>query len=74
MDAMLRYRGREIHDTDVVFIQEGNLFEAVPLELGRREGDWVEVLSGLPAGKAYASKNSFLIKADILKSGATHDH
>lgn len=68
-DAIQKFR-----DWDVVFIQEGNLYEAVSLELGRREGDWVEILSGLPAGKKYVSKNSFLIKADILKSGATHDH
>lgn len=68
-DAIQKFR-----DWDVVFIQDGNLYEAVSLELGRREGDWVEILSGLPAGKKYVSKNSFLIKADILKSGATHDH
>lgn len=68
-DAIQKFR-----DWDVVFLQEGNLFEAVSLELGRREGDWVEIVSGLPAGKTYVSKNSFLIKSDILKSGATHDH
>lgn len=68
-DAIQKFR-----DWDVVFIQDGNLYEAVSLELGRREGDWVEILSGLPAGKKYVTKNSFLIKADILKSGATHDH
>ncbi len=68
-DAIQKFR-----DWDVVFIQDGNLFEAVALEPGRREGGWVEVLSGLPAGRKYVAKNSFLIKADILKSGATHDH
>ncbi len=68
-DAIQKFR-----DWDVVFIQDGNLYEAVSLELGRREGEWVEILSGLPAGMKYVTKNSFLIKADILKSGATHDH
>lgn len=61
-------------DWDVVFIKVGNLFEARPLELGRREGEWVEVLSGLQPGQEYASKNSFVIKADVMKSGASHDH
>jgi cobalt-zinc-cadmium efflux system membrane fusion protein len=34
----------------------------------------VEVQEGLAAGVKYAAKNSFLIKADIGKSGASHDH
>ncbi|MCZ6778083.1 MAG: efflux RND transporter periplasmic adaptor subunit [Acidobacteria bacterium] len=61
-------------DWDVVFFQHGNLFEARPLELGRRDEEWVEVLAGLSAGERYVAKNSFVIKADVLKSGATHDH
>jgi membrane fusion protein, heavy metal efflux system len=61
-------------DWDVVFIKVGDLFEARPLELGRREGEWVEVLSGLTPGQSYAAKNSFVIKADVMKSGASHDH
>jgi len=65
---------QRIRDWDVVFIQDGNLYEALPLQLGRGDGEWVEVLGGISAGQMYVSKNSFLIKADILKSGATHDH
>jgi len=61
-------------DWDVVFIKVGNLFEARPLELGRREGEWVEVLAGLTPGMEYAAKNSFVVKADVMKSGASHDH
>ena len=61
-------------DWDVVFIKVGDLFEARPLELGRREGEWVEVLSGLEPGMEYAAKNSFVVKADVMKSGASHDH
>lgn len=61
-------------DWDVVFIKVGNLFEARPLELGRREGEWVQVLSGLEPGMEYAAKNSFVVKADVMKSGASHDH
>jgi len=61
-------------DWDVVFIKVGDLFEARPLELGRREGEWVEVLSGLTLGLEYATKNSFVVKADVMKSGASHDH
>jgi cobalt-zinc-cadmium efflux system membrane fusion protein len=65
---------QHIRDWDVVFIQDGDLYEALPLEFGRRSDEWVEVLAGLSAGQRYVSRNSFLIKADILKSGASHDH
>jgi membrane fusion protein, heavy metal efflux system len=61
-------------DWDVVFMQDGNNFEIAILELGRRDNEWVEVTSGLSAGQKYAAENSFIIKADIGKSGATHDH
>ncbi|MEO6182524.1 MAG: efflux RND transporter periplasmic adaptor subunit, partial [Verrucomicrobiota bacterium] len=61
-------------DWEVVFQQDGAIFEIAILELGRRDGEWVEVLSGLKAGQKYAAENSFIIKADILKSGASHDH
>ena len=33
-----------------------------------------QYLSGLKAGEQYASKNSFAVKAEIGKLGATHDH
>lgn len=58
----------------VVFSQHGDLYQARPLELGRRSGDRVEVLKGLSDGETYVSEGSFLIKADIGKSAASHDH
>jgi cobalt-zinc-cadmium efflux system membrane fusion protein len=44
------------------------------LELGERDGEWVEVLGGIDPGTPYVVEQSFLIKADIEKSGASHDH
>jgi len=61
-------------DWTVVFINEGNLYEPVVVETGRRDQEWVEIISGLKAGQRYVAAGSFVIKADILKSGATHDH
>ncbi|TAJ96975.1 MAG: efflux RND transporter periplasmic adaptor subunit [Candidatus Manganitrophaceae bacterium] len=61
-------------DWNVVFVQYGDQFEARPLELGRSDGKWVEVVSGLSPGEKYAAKNSFVLKADLGKSGASHDH
>ena len=58
----------------VVFTQHGDVYQARPLELGRRSGGYVEVLKGLAAGEPYVTENSFLLKADIGKSGPSHDH
>jgi cobalt-zinc-cadmium efflux system membrane fusion protein len=44
------------------------------LEMGRRDPQWVEVLGGLEPGTLYVTQNSYLIKADIEKSGAKHAH
>ena len=56
------------------FRDVGDIFEARPLTLGRRNEDFVEVLSGLAAGEQIVIEQSYLIKADIEKSGAVHDH
>ena len=68
-DALQNFR-----DWDVVFIRVGNDFEARPLELGEKYNGFVEVKSGLKAGQVYAAGNSYLLKAELGKSGATHDH
>lgn len=65
---------QSLRDWQVVFGRYGQQFEARPLELGRRDAHFVEVLGGLKAGERYAAKNSFLVKADIGKAGASHDH
>ena len=61
-------------DWQVVFVRYGDWFEARPLTLGRSDGEWVEVLSGLKVGDRFAATNSFAVKAEIGKLGATHDH
>lgn len=63
-----------VRDWTVVFGRYGQFFEARPLELGRSDGQMVEVLKGLSAGEKYGAGNSFAIKADLGKSGASHDH
>jgi cobalt-zinc-cadmium efflux system membrane fusion protein len=65
---------QDFRDWRVVFIQVGNEFEIRPLELGRTDGRFSEVLSGLNVGERYVVQNSYLIKADLEKSGASHDH
>jgi len=72
--AVARGGLQTLRDWQVVFGRYGELFEARPLELGADDGTWVEVLSGLRAGEQYAAANSYVIKADIGKAGASHDH
>ncbi len=61
-------------DFDVVYAQVGDEFEVRMLELGRQDDRFIEVLGGLDAGVRYVTTNSYVIKADIEKTGATHDH
>ncbi|HEY5599282.1 MAG TPA: hypothetical protein VIK48_01215 [Candidatus Manganitrophaceae bacterium] len=68
-DAIQAFR-----DWSVVFVRYDNQFEVRPLELGRSDGEWVEVISGLSSGEKYAARNSFVLKADLGKAGASHDH
>ncbi|MFY9286934.1 MAG: efflux RND transporter periplasmic adaptor subunit [Alphaproteobacteria bacterium] len=65
---------QRFRDFDVVFAQVGTTYEVRMLELGTNDGEWVEILGGIKPGTRYVSENSFLIRADIEKSGASHDH
>ncbi|MGH8727952.1 MAG: efflux RND transporter periplasmic adaptor subunit [Burkholderiales bacterium] len=69
VDAVQTYR-----DWKVVFGRFGEFFEVRPVELGRSDGNWVEVVNGLAPGTQYAAANSFVLKADLGKAGASHDH
>lgn len=62
------------NDWTVVYAKFGDTFEIRPLELGQEDQDWVEVKEGLSAGQEYAATNSFILKAEIGKKSATHDH
>lgn len=61
-------------DFTVVYAQVGDTYEVRMLELGSRDADHVEVLGGIDPGVRYVTEQSFLIRADIEKSGASHDH
>ncbi|MDX1536156.1 efflux RND transporter periplasmic adaptor subunit [Arsukibacterium sp.] len=67
--AIQRYR-----DMPVVFARYGNIFEVRMLQFGREDDEYIEVTAGLKPGTEYATVNSFVLKADVLKSGASHHH
>jgi cobalt-zinc-cadmium efflux system membrane fusion protein len=69
VDAVQTFR-----DWSVVFVRYGNVFEARPVEPGRTDGRVVEIVTGLRPGERYAATNAYVVKADILKDGASHDH
>ena len=65
---------QELRGEQVVFVRAGDSYEARPIVAGRSDGEWVEVLGGLASATSYVSENSYLVKADILKATAGHDH
>ncbi|MGQ0589787.1 MAG: efflux RND transporter periplasmic adaptor subunit [Sphingosinicella sp.] len=65
---------QQFRDFTVVFAQVGNTYEVRMLELGARTPEWTEVLGGIRPGQPYAAEGSYVIKADIERSGASHDH
>lgn len=72
--AVKRQALQSFRDFTVVYAKVGETYEVRMLDLGRQAGEWIEVLGGLDEGTEYVTDNSFLIKADIEKSGASHDH
>jgi cobalt-zinc-cadmium efflux system membrane fusion protein len=67
--AIQRFR-----DFQVVFVKVKDTYEVRMLQIGRQTPEWTEVLSGLKPGAEYVVDGAFLIRADIEKSGASHDH
>jgi membrane fusion protein, heavy metal efflux system len=68
-DALQTFR-----DWTVVFVRYGEVFEARPVQVGRTDGRVVEIVAGLRPGERFAAVNAFVVKADVLKGGASHDH
>ncbi len=57
-----------------MYAKVGEEYEVRMLTLGREAGEWIEVLGGIDLDTEYVTKNSYIIKADIEKAGAGHDH
>lgn len=72
--AVRRKGLQAFRDLTVVYAQVGDQYEVRILELGREAGEYVEVLGGIEPGTRYVAANSYVVKADIEKSGAAHDH
>lgn len=63
-----------IENQAMVFKAVSGGFEAVAVKVGRSDGRTVEVLGGLKAGDSVASKNTFVLKSELGKASAGHEH
>ncbi len=58
----------------VVFVKQGENFEEKEITTGLSDGVYIEVLTGLNGDEEYVNKNSFVMKADLMKHSAGHGH
>ncbi|WP_168377465.1 efflux RND transporter periplasmic adaptor subunit [Acinetobacter cumulans] len=72
---------QSIESKDSIFIVESELkgqvhLKAQALKLGQAssDGQWLEVISGLEAEQKYISQGSFLLKSELEKDEAGHEH
>jgi len=59
---------------DAVFVRGGDTYTARAVKTGARDATHVEILDGVTAGEEVVVEQSYLVKADIEKSGASHEH
>ncbi|MEK7486810.1 MAG: efflux RND transporter periplasmic adaptor subunit, partial [Planctomycetota bacterium] len=63
-----------LENNTVIFVFSNDKFEMRSVEIGKSDGNWIEIKSGISVGEEYAAKNSFILKADIKKAEAEHQH
>lgn len=61
-----------VEGRDVVFVRTATGFEAVPVLIGQRSGGRAEITSGLRAGQTIATRNAFLLKAQLGAGEVEH--
>lgn len=62
-----------VEGRDVVFVRTAKGFEARAVTVGQRSAGRAEIISGLTAGQIIASRNAFLLKAELGK-GEGEEH
>jgi len=55
-------------------VQTPEGFEPRPVTTGRSNATHVEITAGLQAGEPYATTETFIVKAELGKGSAEHDH
>lgn len=67
-DAIQRVDGQ-----DVVFIRTSAGFKPQSVAVGMRSGGEAQILSGLDQGASIATRNAFLLKAELIKSATAEE-
>lgn len=71
---------QQVEGKDIVFVASEHdkkmEFTPQPVVLGQvsSDGQWIEIQSGLKQGQQYAAQGSFLLKSELEKGDASHDH
>ena len=68
-DALQTIKGNK-----VVFVSQADGFKMRAVTTGREDSLNVEILSGLEFGETIATKNTFILKAELGKAEAEHQH
>lgn len=78
---IMRSAVQDIESKKTVFLieseQKGQIqLKPQQVEIGQSssDGEWLEVLSGLSSGQKYISQGSFLLKSELEKDEAGHEH
>lgn len=61
-------------DGPAVFVAEGLRFEVRPVTTGRSDGRLTEILTGLAAGDSVVVANAFVLRSELSKGEAGHEH
>lgn len=64
---------QNLYGVDTIFVRHEQGFEHRPVKVGRSDGKYTEILSGLQKGEFYASDNAFVLKAELTKADGAED-
>ncbi len=63
-----------LDERTVVFVHGERGFEPRAVQTGHADSERSEIVKGLRAGEVYVAKNSFILKAELGKGSAEHEH
>ena len=63
-----------LDERTVVFAEGPEGFQPLPVQTGRSDGEATEIVKGLKPGDRYVAGNSFILKAELGKGEAEHEH
>ena len=65
---------QRVKSETVVFVAEGDAFEPRTVKVGRTSATHSEIVAGLEPGQKYVIKGAVVLKAELGKSQAAHEH